>query len=65
MRNISAQCITDTVKRLCIEANCHLSGDMKACIEDFYTREPWPQAKEILGRIIENYQIADEKRQPI
>ena len=65
MRNISAQCITDTVKRLCIEANCHLSGDMKACIEDFYTREPWPQAKEILGRIIENYQIADEKQQPV
>ena len=65
MRNISAQCITDTVKRLCIEANCHLSGDMKACIADFYDREPWPQAKEILERIIENYQIADEKRQPI
>jgi len=65
MRNINAQCITDTVKRLCIEANCHLSGDMKACIADFYDREPWPQAKEILERIIENYQIADEKRQPI
>ena len=27
--------------------------------------ESWPQAKEILERIIENYQIADEKAQPI
>ncbi len=65
MREICADVITQTVKRLCIEANCHLSGDMKACIEDFYAREDWPQAKEILERIIENYRIADEKNQPV
>ena len=65
MREICADVITQTVKRLCIEANCHLSGDMKACIEDFYAKEDWPQAKEILERIIENYQIADEKSQPV
>ncbi len=65
MRQISADVITQTVKRLCIEANCHLSSDMKACIEDFYAREDWPQAKEILERIIENYRIADEMKQPV
>ena len=65
MREICAEVITQTVKRLCIEANCHLSGDMKTCIEDFYAREDWPQAKEILERIIENYQIADAKNQPV
>ena len=65
MREICADVITKTVKRLCIDANCHLSGDMKACIEDFYAREDWPQAKEILERIIENYQIADVKNQPV
>ena len=65
MREICADVITQTVKRLCIDANCHLSGDMKACIEDFYAREDWPQAKEILERIIENYQIADAKNQPV
>ena len=65
MRQISAQSITDTVKRLCIEANCHLSRDMKECIEDFYAREDWPQAKEILGRIIENYNIADANNVPV
>ena len=65
MREISAQAITETVKRLCIEANCHLPGDMKACIENSYQREEWPQARQILERIIENYQIADEKGQPI
>ncbi len=65
MREISAACITETVKRLCIEANCHLGKDLKECICDFHTREPWPQAKEILERIIENFEIADEKNQPI
>ena len=65
MREISAISITETVKRLCIEANCHLPGDMKRCIETGYEAEKWPQAREILERIIENYGIADEKNQPI
>ncbi len=65
MREISAQRITESVKALCIDANCHLSGDLKACICDFKARETWPQAQEILDRIIENYTIADEKDQPI
>ncbi|MBR5569563.1 MAG: fumarate hydratase [Oscillospiraceae bacterium] len=65
MRTLSASVITETVKRLCVEANCYLPGDMKACIEQAHNEEKWPQAKEILERIIENYQIADEKFQPI
>ena len=65
MREICAEVIIQTVKRLCIDANCHLSGDMKTCIEEFYVKEDWPQAKEILERIIENYQIADAKNQPV
>lgn len=65
MREISASRITDCVRNLCIDANCHLGEDMKSSICRFYEREPWPQAKEILGRIIENYQIADKQEQPI
>ena len=65
MREISAQHITQTVKRLCIEANCHLPEDMKACIENRCQAEPWPQAKEILERIVENYKIADDQDRPI
>ena len=65
MREIAAEKITEVVKRLCIEANCHLPQDMKDRIQACYNQEPWPQAKEILERIIENYQIADEKDQPI
>ena len=65
MREIAAQKITEAVKKLCIEANCFLPQDVKNCIQRSHAEESWPQAKEILERIIENYQIADEKAQPI
>ena len=65
MREINASLITETVKKLCIESNCHLSKDIKDRITDFCEKETWPQAKEILERIIENYQIADDKDQPV
>ena len=58
MRKISAKQITDTVARLCIEANCHLGQDIKDRLVCSYAQEDWPQAKEILERIIENHQIA-------
>ena len=48
MRQISAKQITDTVARLCIEANCHLGSDIKERIETMHNQESWPQAKEIL-----------------
>lgn len=65
MRELNAAIITETVKKLCIEANCHLSSDIKQCIRDCHACEPWQGAKEILERIIENYEISDEKDQPV
>ncbi len=65
MREIEAAAITNSVKNLCIEANCHLSEDIKTCIARSAERETWPQAKEILEHIIDNYEIADRKAQPI
>lgn len=65
MRIIDAITITDTVKKLCIDANCYLSDDIKTCITKAKDSEPWQQAKEILGRIVENYQIAEQKHQPV
>ena len=65
MREINSNLITETVKRLCIEANCHLCEDIKDCIKKSAAEESWPQAKEILNLIIENYNIADSENQPI
>ena len=65
MREIEARQLTDVIRRLCIEANCYLPGDVKTRIETCRGEEPWGQAQEILDRIIENYQIADRRNQPI
>ena len=65
MREIPAQMITDVVKRLCIDANCYLPQDMKNSIEGCYRSEPWPQAREVLERIMENYKIAEHEHRPI
>jgi len=65
MREIAASRVTEVVKKLCIEANCYLPQDMKTCIEKSAQQETWPQAQEILERIIENYQIAQQGSRPI
>ena len=65
MREIKSELITQTVKKLCIEANCHLSDDIKKCIKDARDTETWAGAREILDRIIENYNIADEENVPV
>lgn len=65
MREISAALITQTVKKLCIDANCHLTEDVKSCIRNCRNCEDWDVAKEILDRIIENYEIADQNDQPV
>ena len=65
MREVSAQKITEVVKKLCIEANCHLPGDMRRRIRDALEAESWPQGREILERIVENYEVADREGLPI
>ncbi len=65
MREIQATELTGIICRLCIEANCYLPGDVKERITACRQEEPWGQAKEILDRIIENYEIADRRNQPI
>ena len=59
MREINASAITETVARLCVEANRHLPQDVRDCIACARAQEPWAAAQEILDRIRENYQIAD------
>lgn len=65
MRTIQASAVTEVVKRLCIEANCHLTADIKNCIAGCRKYEPWPTAQDILDQIIENYEIADAQNVPV
>ena len=65
MRNIEAARVTEVVRRLCIEANCHLTKDLKDCIVECRKNETFPVAQGILDQIIENYGIADENNVPV
>ncbi len=65
MRIIRAEKVTEVVRRLCMEANCHLTEDLKNCIAACRKCEPFPVAQGILDQIIENYQIADQNNVPV
>ena len=65
MRTIKAEEITQVVRDLCIEANCHLPSDIKDAITECKACEPFEIARNILDKIEENYQIADEDNVPI
>ncbi len=65
MREIQASVITDTIERLCIEANQVLPEDIKESIQVCRAREDGQIACGILDNIIENYQIAENEQVPI
>ena len=65
MREIPAARVTEVIRRLCIDANCHLPQDVKSRIECCKNQEGWALGQEILERIVENYQIADRDNVPV
>ena len=65
MREIAASQITETVERLCIQANNHRPQDVKEAICRCRREEDWETAQGVLDRIIENFEIADEQEVPI
>lgn len=65
VREIEAAKITDTVKRLCIQANVILPEDVKNCIIKRKFEENWAPAREILDRIEENFELAAAENVPI
>ena len=65
MRTISAAAITDAVTQLCIQANTHLPDDIVAALDRTRQEEPWPLAKETLGLLWDNLELAQSKDLPI
>ncbi len=65
MREISTEQIIEVVKRLCIEANQKLPGDIKACIKKCRESEDGEIAQDVLDKIITNYEIAESENVPI
>ena len=65
MKEIKAEQITQVVRDLCIEANCHLPKDVQEAITTCKACEPFHIAQTILGKIEENFNIADQDNVPI
>ena len=65
IREVSAALITDTIERMCIEANEYLPGDVKCALARFYDEEDGAVAKTVLKNIIDNYEIAAAEQVPI
>ena len=65
MRTIRAAAITETVAKLCIQANTHLPADIVAALDAARQSEPWPLARETLGLLWDNLGLAEEKNLPI
>jgi len=65
VRTISAAAVTETVARLCVQANTRLPADIAAALDAARRDEPWPLARETLDRLWENKELAEEENLPI
>jgi len=65
MRTLKAEAITEAVARLCVEANTRLPADIVAALERTRREEPWPLAKETLGLLWDNMELARERELPV
>ena len=65
MKTISASVITDTVAKLCIQANTQLPPDIAAALDRARAGEPWPLAEGTLRLLQDNLSLAEEKHLPI
>lgn len=65
MRTIQAADITNTVRDLCIRANCVMSDGLLDALRTAHESETWPVANATLGCMLENAAIAECEMVPI
>jgi fumarate hydratase subunit alpha len=65
MKEIKTSEITETVSRLCQEANFELGEDVLAALKKARKTEESPLGREVLSQLIENARIAQEERLPL
>ncbi len=64
-RQIDSKLITETVKKLFIEANTNLGQDVVCALQDALAREESALGKQVLEKIIDNADIARREKMPI
>lgn len=65
MREVHFDEIAKTIKNLFMEANVYLPDDVKEALKKGREEDPSPQAKEVFGRLIENYEISERDKTPL
>lgn len=65
IREIDSETITQTVKKLFIEANTILGDDVLCALQNAIGREEAPLGKQVLEKIVENAEIARQEKMPI
>lgn len=65
MRELQADLITETIARLCIEANRNLPEDVCAALHAAAANEPFLPARDILDLLVRNESIARNTQMPI
>ena len=65
MRTIQAEKITETIARLCIQANHFLTEDMKGALQKARENEQSPVGQVVMNQLAENERIAGEEMIPI
>ena len=65
MRSIACESITQAVAKLCKEACCYVTPDMYEAFKRAKESEVSPLGRDILGKILENADIARDKNMPI
>jgi len=65
MRTFQYIQIVECVEKLCIDCAYHLPEDVRSALSEAQARESNPRAKEILGKLLENAQIARQEHIPL
>lgn len=65
MREIHIDQIIDTVRQMCIDANCNLNSDVRCALEQGLSEETGEIARTMLTDILKNADIAKEEQMPI
>ncbi|MBI2400005.1 MAG: fumarate hydratase [Deltaproteobacteria bacterium] len=65
MKQVSVKDITKKVRDLCISAACDLEPDVASAIRTALDKEESVLGREVLGQIVENFQIAGREHLPM
>jgi fumarate hydratase subunit alpha len=65
MRVIQSETITETVKNMCIKANCHINDDIRDALVKGVKTEKSAVSRGVLENLLKNAEIAHNKEVPI